>query len=107
MRKKCLEDANNGTLIKQFQAYDHGSGRVNKEDLTAILGNIIYLSDFFNFIFNFIIFLLDSYNLLGNGDKDITEHEILTIMRGSGNKMPTFDYVILIEQMISPTDYYA
>jgi hypothetical protein len=46
------------------------------------------------------------YGLMGDDESSVSEHELITIERGAGNKLSTFDYNMLIKEIIQPTDYY-
>lgn len=80
-----INDAQSGRLAQAFKQVEDSPGRVTKEGLAVVL---------------------DRYRLRGDGDMDVSEHEILTIVRANGNKLPTFNYLKLIEQIIAPTDEF-
>lgn len=81
--------AKNGSLVAAFQALEepeHGAGRATKEALRAVLS---------------------SFELMGDDARTQTcEHELITILRGTGNKLKSFDYNKIIEQIIKPTDEF-
>lgn len=82
-----LNDAMNGSLAAACKRYESspGSCMITKDGLAAVF---------------------DKYNLRGDGERDVSEHELMTIVRANGNKLPTFNYIKFIEQIISPTDEY-
>ncbi len=82
-----MEDARNGRLAAVFQQLETAGSpnEATKEGLAAVMRR---------------------YALLGDGDSDICEHELMTIVRANGNKLATFNYRKLIEQIVSPTDEY-
>lgn len=87
-RPILLEDIQNGAFAAKFAAYESGpqdSGMFTKETFRSVL---------------------ESYGLYGNGDGQVTEHEIITIMRGGGNKEPLFSANKLIDQYLRPTDEF-
>jgi len=87
-RPLVLEDIQNGKFAALFAAYEKApeeSGLMTKETLRTVL---------------------DSYGLYGNKEGQVAEHEIITIMRGGGNKEPHFSYNKLIEQYLRPTDEF-
>jgi len=49
---------------------------------------------------------MKQYGLFGDHIDLICEHELITIMRGGGNKEPTFKTLDVIEQLINPTDRF-
>jgi hypothetical protein len=89
IRAVVITDARNGSLANIFKQYSVGAGlregTANREVLKAVLNR---------------------YQLLGDKDTDLSEHEILTVVRANGNKVATFSYPKFIEQVINPTDEY-
>jgi len=87
LRLYLASDAVDGTLSKLFEAQEEvkGSGRVD-------------INGFRN--------VLNRYKLMGDSEDQISEHELITIIRGNGNKLPTFNYTKLVEQIIQPTDEF-
>jgi len=85
IRAVVISDARNGLLADTFRQYESSSGVASREGLKAVLAR---------------------YQLLGDGEGDVSEHEILTVVRANGNKLPTFNYLKFIEQIIAPTDEY-
>lgn len=87
IRGVVISDARNGLLADTFKKFEPAGkpGEASREGLTAVLNR---------------------YRLLGDGESDICEHEILTVVRANGNKLPTFNYLKFIEQIIAPTDEY-
>jgi len=90
IRPVVVADARSGKFARALELLEEGSGPdsgvASKSALTAVLAQ---------------------YDLLGDGNKDISEHEIISIVRGNGNKDATFSYIKFIEQIIAPTDEYA
>jgi len=86
IRPKAFEDAKSGRLHDKFEVIVETKGLATEADLTKII---------------------DSYDLLFDDlDYGIVLHEIRTIVRGAGNKEPTFNYDKFIEQIIHPTDEF-
>jgi hypothetical protein len=95
IRPKLYDDAVSGNLSLLFQAKmdsnDMESKSINQETLSSVF---------------------EYYNLLGDGKDDISQHEVLSLVRmvgwdTEGNKTGhTLDYSKLIEQIVSPTDEY-
>jgi len=50
--------------------------------------------------------ILIQYHLIGGYGLEISEHELRTIVRVNGNRLPYFNYEKLIEQIITPTDEF-
>jgi len=85
IRPVVIRDAQHGILTAAFARQETDApNRANKEALTAVL---------------------TPYGLL-EPHGPVSSHEILTIVRANGNKLATFDYTKLIEQIISPTDEF-
>eukprot|EP01031_Cornospumella_fuschlensis_P027408 gene27408-33102_t len=88
IRPHVLQDAKNGFLAAAFQEFETeegGAGRATKEAFEAVLSR---------------------YGLVGERPEDVSEHEMITVLRANGNKLPTFNYEKFIEQIISPTDEF-
>jgi hypothetical protein len=112
LRPFLLNDAKSGKLAAKFQSYEstqqlssqsfdenHSNSnnnntlstsippqRATKETLRAILQEYYLMND------------MDSNKL--------SEHELRTILRASGNKLPHFDYMKFIDNIIQPTKEY-
>eukprot|EP00605_Chrysophyceae_sp_TOSAG23-4_P002829 GSChrysophyteH1.ASY1.ANO1.3114.1 assembled CDS len=87
-RPKLMDDINSGEFAAKFASYEKGPEEANlftKETLRSVF---------------------DSYGLYGNEEGQVTEHEIITIMRGGGNKEQYFSAKKLIEQYLRPTDEF-
>jgi hypothetical protein len=41
-----------------------------------------------------------------NSASGMSEQELITITRGNGNRLKTFDYTKILEQLVSPTDEF-
>lgn len=88
IRPYVIDDAVAGKLGEMFRMMESGpeeAGRATRDTLREIL---------------------NLYGLMGDREEDVAEHELITIARGNGNKLRSFDYEKLIEEIISPTDYY-
>jgi EF-hand domain-containing protein 1 len=88
IRPHVLSDAQSGFLTIAFQEQEkseYGPGRVTKEGLKNVL---------------------TPYGLFGDSPEQLSEHELLTILRANGNQLPSFNYEKLIEQIINPTDEF-
>lgn len=85
IRSVAYDDAVSGALASRFAAVESEPGRITKEAFAEAL---------------------KYYGIIGDNPNDISEHELLTILRGNGNKLPTFNYVKVIEQIIRPTDEF-
>ena len=80
--------ARSGELTTQFLSYEtpeNGTAKATLETLRSILSN---------------------YDMVGNDEVQLCEHELLTILRANGNKADTFNYQKIIQQIISPTDEF-
>jgi hypothetical protein len=86
-----FEDASSGELTKKFAALEgpYGRGLATKETMKTVFSE---------------------YDLIDEDHSEnesyVTEHELMTIVRANGNKLSTFNYTKLIEQIISPTDEF-
>lgn len=49
---------------------------------------------------------LKQYNLFGDEPDKLCEHELITIMRGGGNKTPYFKTQDIVDELIKPTDRF-
>ena len=87
IRGKTYSDAINGNLLSIFQSYEESPGFVTVDGLKKALSTYELISD-------------------DQGPNDVSDHELLTIMRGNGNRTSVFNYVKLIEQIIQPTDEF-
>eukprot|EP00981_Chlorochromonas_danica_P009524 scaffold2721_cov181-Ochromonas_danica.AAC.2 len=88
IRPAVLSDAQNGFLSAAFQEVETpegGPGNATIEGLKAVLSR---------------------YDLINGRPNGISEHELMTIVRANGNKLPTFNYEKFIEQIIKPTDEF-
>jgi hypothetical protein len=97
MRPQLLADARNGSLLSKFEFYErqmdnsdaaagHGPGRVTRNELREVL---------------------KEYGLINPIDpRAVSEHELITIQRAQGNKLPTFEYEKFIQQIVQPTADY-
>jgi hypothetical protein len=89
IRPYLYDDAQNGSLLQLLASKESGapeeSGRVTRDALREVV---------------------ELYGLLGDEDSSVSEHELITIMRGAGNKLNTFDYTKFVEEIVRPTDYY-
>ena len=80
-----LQDAHNGQLAAAFKENSNESGvMISKDVLTAVF---------------------QSYNLLGDSVNNISEHEIIAIVRSVGDRKNCLNYSLLIDQIISPSSY--
>lgn len=77
--------AKDSSLYKQFAEVEVEPRRVDRDGFAAVLSR---------------------FDLLGNEAWQISEHEIRTIIRANGNKLPHFDYYKVIEQIVKPTDEF-
>jgi hypothetical protein len=88
VRPVVMQDIRSGKFASMFQAEEKGpeeAGKFTKATLRKVF---------------------ESYGLIGHNQGQLTEHELITIMRGGGNKSPYFSYTKLIEQFIRPTDEF-
>jgi hypothetical protein len=89
IRHVLISDASRGSLAEAFRALEtdgkNGKDLATKEALGKVL---------------------ESFGLLGDRADQLSEHELLTIVRANGNKSNKFNYIKFIEQIISPTDEY-
>jgi len=89
IRPNVYYDAVNGALAEMFVGRESGlpeeSGRITRDSLREVFS---------------------MYGLMGDDESSVSEHELITIERGAGNKLSTFDYNMLIKEIIQPTDYY-
>lgn len=89
VRPYMYEDAVNGRLNETFRQMESGlpeeSGRVSRDILREVFS---------------------LYGLLGDDETSLAEHEIITLFRGAGNKLSTFDYTQLTNEIVRPTDHY-
>lgn len=89
IRPALYKDAKSGELTARLQAMEkpeNGSGMIEKDDFAAVLS---------------------AYDLVGDEQsKQVTEHEIRTIVRGNGNKSTVFDYTKVVSELLEPTDYF-
>jgi len=97
MRPALLAHARSGALKSRFESMEmeststetgpgpQGRGRATKEMLAEVLSY---------------------YNLVGEDSSQLVEHELVTIVRANGNKLKSFNYEKVIEQIISPTDEF-
>lgn len=97
VRHSLRADAQNGQLRQLFQHFEsqmdksdpnagHAPGRVTKEELRQVFA---------------------AYNLINDENPEaISEHELRTLVRAAGNKLPTFEYEKFIQQVIQPTADY-
>lgn len=97
LRPKLLVDARNGNLMSKFEFYErqmdksdpnagHGPGRVTRNELREVL---------------------NEYGLINPTNPNaISEHELITIQRAQGNKLPTFEYEKFVQQIVQPTADY-
>ena len=65
-----------------------------------LCNNLSYVCKYICFEF------LIQYHLIGGYGLEISEHELRTIVRVNGNRLPYFNYEKLIEQIITPTDEF-
>ena len=87
IRAKTYSDAVSGSLLEIFQSYEESPGFVTVDGLKQGLSKYGLISD-------------------EQGPNEVSDHELLTIMRGNGNRTSVFNYVKLIEQIIQPTDEF-
>ena len=86
LRSSLYSEAASGNLAKKFASVQTNEyGRVTMDGLRQVL---------------------NSYNLVGDEEYQLVEHELLTIVRANGNKENSFDYTKVIEQIIQPTDEF-
>ena len=88
LRPVLLEDARSGVLEDKFRALEkpeNGSGRATKEAAADVFA---------------------SYGLMNESPSGLAEHDLRTILRANMNKLPTFSYEKLLEQIVSPTDEF-
>jgi hypothetical protein len=97
VRPFLISDARNGSLLNKFEFYErqmdksdpqagHGPGRVTRNELREVL---------------------KEYGLVNPMDSNsVSEHELITIQRAQGNKLPTFEYEKFAQQIIQPTADY-
>jgi len=84
-KQSLASAARDGSLYKQFGEQEVEPNRVNRDGFAAVLTR---------------------FDLLGNEEGQISEHEIRTIVRANGNKLTHFDYTKVIEQIVKPTDEF-
>lgn len=88
LRPVLYDDARNGRLAAAFAALakpEDGPHRATKEAAAQVFA---------------------SYGLMNDSPDGLTEHDVRTILRANMNKLPTFDYEKLIEQIVNPTDEF-
>ena len=88
LRPALYDDACSGALRGAFQALERpedGAGRASKEAAAAVFGQ---------------------YGLMNDSVQGLCEHDLRTIVRANMNKLPTFSYEKLIEQIVVPTDEF-
>lgn len=88
LRPALYEDARNGRLAEAFRALERpedGPGRATKEAAMEVFG---------------------AYGLMNESSQGLAEHDVRTIVRANMNKLPTFEYERLIQQIVSPTDEF-
>ena len=87
IRASVYSDAIDGKLAEIFQTYEEAPGMVTVDGLKMGLSSYGLITD-------------------DQGPNDVSDHELITIMRGAGNRTPLFNYHKLIEQIIQPTDEF-
>ena len=88
LRPVLYEDAQNGRLAEAFRALEKsedGPGRATKEAAAEVFA---------------------IYGLMNDAPYGLQEHDVRTIVRAGMNKLPTFDYHKLIDQIVSPCDEF-
>lgn len=89
VRPYLFDDALSGSLTEMFRSRESGqpeeSGRITRDALRDVFSQ---------------------YGLIGDEESSVSEHELITIQRGAGNKANTFDYNMLVKEIVRPTDYY-
>ena len=89
IRPYLYDDALSGQLSRMFQSRESGapeeSGRITRDALRDVFSQ---------------------YGLMGDDEASVSEHELITIQRGAGNKLATFEYSMLVSEILQPTDHY-
>jgi len=85
IRNRLLNEAKSGDVVRRFEA------REDRPNFISIDGaRTVFIE----------------YGLIGDEDFQLSNHELLTILRANGNKESTFNYRKVIDQITNPTDAF-
>jgi hypothetical protein len=88
MRPMVYSDASSGVLAVAFQDVETPEGGRGNASINGLRQ------------------VLSRYGVAGDRPEDVSEHEMVTILRANGNKSSTFNYEKLIQQIVHPTDEF-
>jgi len=78
-----MDDASDGNLLKRFESEDRmGSGLIDKNTLMTVLND---------------------YGIVGDGEQQLCEHELVTIVRTLSGRGVKFEYKRLIAELLNPS----
>lgn len=84
-RSRLLNEAKSGNLVRRFEAREDRPNFISIDGARAVFAE---------------------YGLIGDEDFQLSEQELLTLLRANGNKESTFNYRKVVDQITCPTDAF-